>query len=108
LLGAINLKDTLVPSVNCGGAVIATPDGRIWAADASGCFFIFGSDGTFIETGGDAGEGPGQFKFVNDDHTGNIKRSHQVDAARLFMPDGAVYVADTLNKRIQKFMLEGL
>ncbi|HRY74046.1 MAG TPA: NHL repeat-containing protein [Spirochaetia bacterium] len=83
------------------GAVAVAPDGKVWAADASGRFFIFDEGGAFLETWGSAGSGPGQFRFIVD--TGQINWERDVSAEILFLPDGSFYVRDWGNNRVQRF-----
>lgn len=80
-------------------AVARAPDGKIWVADASSRFFIFDSEGRFIETWGSPGGGPGQFNFYS-------QRPPYNSADILFFPDGSFYVADFLNSRVQRFDAE--
>lgn len=83
------------------GAVSVAPDGRVWAADASGRFFIFDASGRLIETWGERGEGPGEFRFVAGNSSNNAR--WQVKAELLFLADGSFYVMDPANNRIQRF-----
>jgi DNA-binding beta-propeller fold protein YncE len=71
------------------------PSGNLWVPDAgSDRFQIFSPDGRFLEVWGESGSGDGQFEFHAD-----LWNS----AAIAFAPDGAFYVVDTGNRRIQKF-----
>jgi sugar lactone lactonase YvrE len=83
------------------GTVAVAPDGRVWAADASGRFFIFDEGGAFLETWGSEGSGTGQFRFVVD--TGAVNWKSGVNAEILFLPDGSFYVRDWGNNRVQRF-----
>jgi DNA-binding beta-propeller fold protein YncE len=72
------------------------PDGSIWVANgAESRFLIFAPDGTFVEAWGTEGAGEGEFDFSRDPTDG------LADIA--FAPDGSFYVADSQNKRIQRF-----
>jgi tripartite motif-containing protein 71 len=74
--------------------VAVAPDGKVWVADTPGRFHIFDSDGTYLETWGTRGSGPGQFRFTGSVGTGTFFT---------FAPDGSLYVADIFNHRIQRF-----
>ncbi len=71
------------------------PEGRIWVVDGvTNTFVIYALDGTYLETWGAAGSGPGQFEFRADDFDlGDIA----------FAPDGRFFVADPANRRVQAF-----
>jgi DNA-binding beta-propeller fold protein YncE len=71
------------------------PHGTLWVTDARGQFQLFDLDGTYLETWGTPGSGDGQFNFVrpNGDAYGGVA----------FGQDGALYVVDTGNLRVQKF-----
>ena len=72
------------------------PQGRLWVADpTSNQIQIFDLDGTWLESWGESGSGPGQFNFVRDNGQGigNIA----------FGPDGSFYVSEGGNRRVQKF-----
>lgn len=72
------------------------PQGRIWVADPhTNQIQIFDLDGTFLESWGAPGSGPGQFDFVRDNGQGigNID----------FDSDGNIYVSEGGNRRVQKF-----
>jgi len=57
------------------------PEGEIWVSGSSGPFLIFDSEGTFLETWGSPGSGPGQFRF----HTGDmLGRTQSFDAERRY------------------------
>ncbi len=74
------------------------PDGSIWVADGDNHRFqIFAPDGTFREAWGTTGSGEGEFDFTTIGWGGNH------EAAIAFASDGAFYVTDTGNHRIQKF-----
>ncbi len=73
------------------------PKGRTWVAEGGkNDFAIYGADGAFLERWGSSGSGPGQFDF-NNANSGNPT------ADIVFAPDGAFYVADTGNFRVQQF-----
>jgi outer membrane protein assembly factor BamB len=81
-----------------GDVPLATidPQGRIWVADPhTNQIQIFDLDGTFLESWGEPGSGPGQFDFVRDNGQG----IGNVD----FDSDGNIYVSEGGNRRIQKF-----
>lgn len=67
------------------------PQGRLWVGDgAEDHFRIFSLDGELLDTWGEHGTGEGQFDFGG---VGDIA----------FASDGAFYVADTANRRVQQF-----
>ncbi len=72
--------------------------GDIWvAADWDNTFWIFGSDGTYRESWGTTGSGPGEFNFLTTD-------IHPVPFGWVaFAPNGSFYVMDTGNNRVQAF-----
>jgi DNA-binding beta-propeller fold protein YncE len=74
------------------------PDGSIWVADGDNDrFLIFAPDGSLLEAWGTAGSGEGEFDFTT------IGWGGYDEAGIAFAPDGAFYVTDTGNHRIQKF-----
>lgn len=83
------------PPKDGGCCVTVAPDGKIWvAAMHDSTFWIIDSNGKYLESWGQSGDGDGQFNFVvKTDGFGAIA----------FDPDGTFYVADTGNHRIQKF-----
>ncbi len=86
------------------GAVSVAPDGKVWVAEAGGRFFIFDEGGAFIETWGEPGTGPGQFRFIDPPLPGGaVRAKFNVLADILFLPDGSFYVMEPANNRIQRF-----
>ena len=78
--------------------IAVAPDGNIWVADGdNNRFQIFAPNGAFLESWGTAGSGDGEFDFSV------IGWSGYDYGAVAFAPDGALYVADPGNHRIQKF-----
>lgn len=74
------------------------PDGDIWVADGDNHrFLIFAPDGSFLEAWGTKGSDEGEFDFTT------IGWGGYDEAGIAFTPDGAFYVADVGNHRIQKF-----
>jgi tripartite motif-containing protein 71 len=80
--------------------VTVAPDGNLWVADlANRQFQIFAPDGTYLESWGTEGVGPGLFSFfqgpvaVESDWAGNVK----------FDSAGNIYVLDLGSQNIQKF-----
>jgi len=74
------------------------PDVTIWVADGDNDrFLIFAPDGSLLEVWGTAGSGEGEFDFTTFGWGGYDQ------AGIAFAPDGAFYVTDTGNHRIQKF-----
>ena len=68
-------------------------DGRIYiGSDTTDQIYIFGTAGAHLDTWGGPGSGDGQFNNLRD---------------ILVHPNGQVYVADTINGRIQTFLLDG-
>jgi streptogramin lyase len=74
--------------------VSVAPNGEIYVSDGYGNARVhrFAADGTLIQSWGDPGEGPGQFRLP---HTVAIS------------PDNRVFVADRENDRIQIFSRDG-
>ncbi len=84
--------------------VAVAPDGLVWVADASGRFFIFDANGRFIETWGEPGTDPGQFRFLAPETPGgSVYGKYQARAGLLFLADGSFYVMEPVNNRIQHF-----
>ncbi len=76
------------------------PDGSIWVADGdNNRFQIFAPDGSLLEVWGTTGSGEGALDFTTIGFGGYDQ------GAVAFAPDGAFYVADPGNHRIQKFGL---
>ncbi len=88
-------------TVGLPGSVTQAPDGTIWIADEStSTFHLFDANGTYLETWGEAGAGPGQFSFIVD----VVKDQLIADANQvLFKEDGSFFVADPGNRRVQMF-----
>jgi DNA-binding beta-propeller fold protein YncE len=80
------------------GLLTIAPDGNLWIpdADAQG-FQIFSPNGDFLEAWGTEGSDDGQF---------NLIASGLGYGAVAFDAEGNIYVADTGNRRIQKFDTE--
>jgi hypothetical protein len=79
-------------------AAAVDPDGNLWVLDAPRHQFqIFAPDGSFLESWGAPGSGPGELDFPV---RAEANRSYP-DVA--FAPDGSFYVSDPGNFRIQKF-----
>jgi tripartite motif-containing protein 71 len=72
------------------------PDGRLWVALAlTDRFAIFDADGTYLETWGMPGTGPGEF---------DLRRANGDPFVMLaFASDGSFYVLDSGNHRVQAF-----
>jgi tripartite motif-containing protein 71 len=77
------------------GALAIDPDGNLWVTDVShDRFQIFSPDGEFLEAWGQPGAGDGEFAFEVDMYpAGGIA----------FAQNGAFYVADAGNHRVQQF-----
>ncbi len=74
------------------------PDGSIWVADGdNNRFLVFAPDGSLLDAWSTPGSGDGEFDFTT------IGWGGYDEAAIAFAPDGAFYVTDTGNHRIQKF-----
>jgi outer membrane protein assembly factor BamB len=75
------------------------PNGNLWVTDAANNRFqIFSPDGEYLETWGIAGDAEGEFNF---NHAPGDPLGSWGDIA--FGPDGTFYVADSANRRVQKF-----
>jgi DNA-binding beta-propeller fold protein YncE len=75
---------------------VVDPDGRIWVSvPFDHQFWMFDREGTYLRAWGEPGSGPGQFNFVGPDGNGF--------GGIAFRPDGASYVVDTGNVRVQEF-----
>ena len=73
-------------------------EGNLWVLDGPrDRFEIFGPDGSYLESWGETGSGPGQFDFTLDDDPNDTWGDI------LFAPDGSFFIADAGNHRIQKF-----
>jgi sugar lactone lactonase YvrE len=83
------------PLKDGGCCPVVAPDGNIWvSSEYDATFWIIAPSGKFLGSWGSPGSANGQFNFVG---TGGAYG----DVA--FDPDGAFYVADTGNHRVQKF-----
>ena len=72
--------------------------GNIWVAHSfDDKYWIFSTDGKFLEAWGTSGKGPGQFKLTTNDP------NPDANGAIAFAPDGSFYVADNGNNRVEKF-----
>ena len=81
------------------GSMAFDPDGNLWVVDAANNRFqIFSPEGEFLETWGTPGDGEGQFNFNRS--PGDPLNSFG-DIA--FGADGSFYVAESANRRIQRF-----
>lgn len=90
------------PKAGATSALAVAPDGRVFAVSAlDDVIWIFKPDGTFIKSIGGPGKAPGQFDF-SDGH--NVQNAYGYVA---FAPDGAFFVADTGNSRVQAFDKDG-
>lgn len=79
--------------------IAVAPDGSIFVVDVyNNRFQIFNNDGSFVRIWGEAGSGPGQFSFFEQDG------GFVGDAD--FAPNGDLYVADWFNGRVQQFDAE--
>jgi DNA-binding beta-propeller fold protein YncE len=77
------------------GQLALDPDGNLWVPDSThDRFQVFSPDGAFIEAWGRSGAGEGDFEFDSGMYPGG---------AIAFAPDGAFYVVDPGNRRVQKF-----
>ncbi|MFC1798574.1 C13 family peptidase [Thermodesulfobacteriota bacterium] len=79
------------------------PEGYVYVADTQNvCIQKFTSDGQFVLNWGSSGSGNGQFKF--SDPAGD----NTIEGGGIAVgPAGYVYVADTMNNRVQKFKSDG-
>ena len=83
------------PSRLGGCCVTIAPDGKLWVSAAfDSTFWVIDAKGNYLESWGEPGDADGQFDFVAK--TGGY-------GAIAFDPDGTFYVADTGNRRVQKF-----
>lgn len=81
-------------------AVDPTTD-EVWVSvPFENLFWIFTSEGEYLESWGTGGTGPGQFDL--NDHLANPDGF----GALAFAPDGSFYVGDVGNHRVQKFDAE--
>jgi hypothetical protein len=72
--------------------------GHIWVASGyDSKYWIFNSDGTYLESWGTPGAGPGQLALTTHDF------NPAAEGAIAFAPDGSFYVLDTGNYRVEKF-----
>jgi DNA-binding beta-propeller fold protein YncE len=72
--------------------------GNIWVADSlANSYWIFSPSGSFVESWGTAGSGPGQLDLSAH------RQNPQAAGGIAFAPDGSFYVADTGNHRVQEF-----
>src|SRR5690606_14001903 len=84
------------PLVAPQGIAIA-PDGNVYVVNAlADTIEIYAPDGSWLESFGGTGTGPGQFRFHNPGDPSGIG-----DLG--FDADGNLYVFDLLNNRVQKF-----
>ena len=86
--------------------VAVAPNGDIYAVDCKNeVILVFSADGKYLESWGEPGTDPGQFKFGHcafDPLVGDPINSQLLGAIG-FDRSGNIYVFDSLNNRIQKF-----
>ena len=79
------------------------PDGSLYVVDAGASrIVVIDADGWFVRALGELGDSPGQFNFHRDESEPMSDAGGVAVAA-----DGTVYVADTVNDRVQAFSPEG-
>lgn len=79
------------------------PDGSLYVVDAGASrIVVIDADGRFVRALGELGDGPGQFNFHRDESEPMSDAGGVAVAA-----DGTVYVADTVNDRVQAFSADG-
>ena len=86
------------PQPKTWGPAIDPATGDIWVAvPYDSTYWIFGPDGTYKESWGTHGTGPGQFAFLT------IDPNPSPFGSIAFAPDGSFFVADVGNFRVQAF-----
>jgi hypothetical protein len=82
------------PPYNRPTNLVRTPTGDLFVSDGYGNSRVhhFDRDGTLVKSWGEPGSGPGEFRLVHD---------------IAMHPDGRIFVADTINDRLQIFNRDG-
>src|SRR3954452_21699299 len=83
------------------GGVAVAGDGSVYVADGADRIDRFAQDGTLLDSWGTTGSAPGQFHF------GAGGGNEYGAGGGVAVANGAVYVADTRNDRIQRFAADG-
>ena len=79
------------------------PDGNLYVVNAGASeIVVLSPDGNVVRRWGERGAGEGQFYFQQDSQIPNSTIGGVAVA-----PDGSVYVADTVNDRVQQFDGDG-
>ncbi|MBI2504928.1 MAG: 6-bladed beta-propeller [Candidatus Latescibacteria bacterium] len=80
------------------------PDGRVYVLDAgNGRIVVFDQKGRYVTQWGRRGDGPGEFDFGRGDNSGYLNGDLDYAGSLAVDSQGYIYVADEVNKRIQKF-----
>ena len=79
------------------------PDGHLYVIDAGQSqVVVIGPDGEVVDRWGRRGRGPGEFDFLREE----ADPASAIGGVAI-APDGTVYVADTVNDRVQAFTADG-
>ena len=85
-------------------ALAMAPNGNLYVTDLSQRVTLISPQGHVLRRWGGRGAGPGRFRFIPSDPTGDPQG---VLGRVAVAPDGTVYVADSGNGRVQAFTAQG-
>ena len=104
VLALLRRFDPAINGLEHPSGIDVGPDGALYVVNgvAGEVLQLDPADGSVVRRIGEPGSGPGQFNFLRDPSDAG-----SVIGGVAVTPDGEVYVADTVNKRVQRFDATG-